>query len=79
MTDAKDVDQIREEIESTRAELAQTVDALSAKLDVKAQAKHRVDELSARTKPYRVQIAAGVAAVAVLVVVRKVRHRGQGD
>jgi hypothetical protein len=45
MSDAR---QIKSEIEQTRAELAQTVDALSAKLDVKAQAGHRAHEMQAR-------------------------------
>lgn len=35
-------DEIRDEIEQTRAELGDTVDALTAKLDVKAQVKDRV-------------------------------------
>jgi cell division septum initiation protein DivIVA len=37
-------DEIREEIEQTRVELSDTVDALTAKLDVKAQVKGRVAE-----------------------------------
>jgi 2C-methyl-D-erythritol 2,4-cyclodiphosphate synthase len=59
-------DVMRTDIEQTRAELAETVDALSRKLDVKA-----------RLAPHRTQIAigAGVAAAAVvlIVVVRKLR------
>jgi hypothetical protein len=49
MSDAKpaDPDQIREEIEATRADLADTVDALSTKLDVKAQAKSKAHEVQA--------------------------------
>ncbi|MGI8760240.1 MAG: DUF3618 domain-containing protein [Jatrophihabitantaceae bacterium] len=39
-----DPQEIQRDIERTRAELAETVDALSAKLDVKAQAKQRVHE-----------------------------------
>ena len=40
-------DEIRAEIEQTRAELGSTVDALTAKLDVKAQAHDRVDAAKA--------------------------------
>lgn len=40
-----DPDQIREEIERTRADLAQTVNALSTKLDVKQQASQKANEL----------------------------------
>jgi hypothetical protein len=43
-----DANQIKSDIEHTRAELAQTVDALSAKLDVKAQAGQRAHEMQAR-------------------------------
>lgn len=38
-----DPDAIRTDIERTRAELADTVDALAAKADVKAQASHKVE------------------------------------
>jgi hypothetical protein len=38
------VDDIRADIDATRGELGQTVEALSAKLDVKQQAKQKVDD-----------------------------------
>ena len=38
-------EEIRAEIESTRAELADTVDQLTDKFDVKAQAQHKVDDV----------------------------------
>jgi hypothetical protein len=75
MTDAKNADEIRDEIVQTRAQLAETVDALSAKLDVKAQARTKVDELSARTAPYRIPIAAGLGAIVLGFVVLKFRRR----
>jgi chromosome segregation ATPase len=106
-------DIVRSDIEQARAELAETVDALSDKLDVKARAgdkvsdaKAKVAETAARAKqaapppvqhaldvasqkaapvvsqvsqkaaPHRGKIIAGaVAAVVVLVVVRKRRAR----
>ena len=37
-----DAERLKAEIEATRAELAQTADALAAKLDVKAQASKKV-------------------------------------
>lgn len=37
-------DQIRDDIESTREELGDTVEALAAKADVKAQAKQKAQE-----------------------------------
>jgi hypothetical protein len=64
-------DIVRTEIEQARAELAETVDALHHKLDVKAQLKAKLDAVPPRTR-----IAAGAAAaalVAVLVVVKRRR------
>jgi ElaB/YqjD/DUF883 family membrane-anchored ribosome-binding protein len=40
----KDPERIREGIEQTREELGETVEALAAKTDIKAQAKRRADE-----------------------------------
>lgn len=45
MTDA---DTVRSDIELTRAELADTIDALLALLDVKALARRRAEELESR-------------------------------
>ncbi|MDX6327366.1 MAG: hypothetical protein QOK15_3720 [Nocardioidaceae bacterium] len=42
-------DEIQADIEEQRERLAGTVDALSAKLDVKAQAKAKVDDAKATT------------------------------
>jgi hypothetical protein len=44
-SDAQTPDQIEAEIEVQRAQLAETIDALSAKLDVKSQAQARVEEV----------------------------------
>lgn len=45
---AQTPEEIRAEIEDTREQLGETVAALSAKTDVKAQAQHRVDEIKAQ-------------------------------
>jgi MYXO-CTERM domain-containing protein len=45
-----DKDDIQADIEQTRAELGETVEALSAKLDVKERAKEKVDETKERAK-----------------------------
>jgi MYXO-CTERM domain-containing protein len=68
---ANDPETIREEIERTRGDLADTVDALHAKLDVKTQAKRRIGALRQQAttddgKP-RPELLAG-GAVAVLLV-----------
>lgn len=47
MSAARDPDRIQDEIEQTRAELGDTVEALAQKADVKAQAKRKVDETKA--------------------------------
>ena len=44
-TDAKDPEQIREEIEATRLELGDTVEALAYKADVKARVREKIDAL----------------------------------
>jgi hypothetical protein len=45
-----DPDALREEIEETRAELGNTVEALAHKLDVKAQAKEAVSDAKTQAK-----------------------------
>jgi ElaB/YqjD/DUF883 family membrane-anchored ribosome-binding protein len=47
MSGTRDPEQIREEIEETRAELGDTVAAMAQKTDVKAQAKQRIDHAKA--------------------------------
>lgn len=44
------LDEIQADIEKTREQLGQTVEALSAKLDVKAQARHKVEETKAQAR-----------------------------
>lgn len=76
MTEA---DRIRADIEATRAELAETADALAAKLDVKAQAKAKVDEIG----PEKLRLAGigagALVALLVLVRVRKAVKRRHAD
>lgn len=64
-------DEIRTDIAATRRELETTVDALSAKLDVKSRAQAWVKDPANRPQ----LIAAGVAVVSVLalVITKKVR------
>ena len=42
VTDAKDPDQLREEIEATRREMGDTVEALAYKADVKARVRDKI-------------------------------------
>lgn len=80
------IDEVRADIAATRAELQDTVDALTDKLDVKKQAGKKVDEVKAKApepvqqavetvSPYGKQIALGTAAaVLVLLLVRRLRR-----
>jgi ElaB/YqjD/DUF883 family membrane-anchored ribosome-binding protein len=43
VTEAKDPEQLREEIEETRRELGDTVEALAAKADVKSRVREKVE------------------------------------
>lgn len=47
VSETGDPEEIRREIESTREELGDTVAALAAKADVKAQAKQKIDDTKA--------------------------------
>jgi ElaB/YqjD/DUF883 family membrane-anchored ribosome-binding protein len=73
VTEAKDPEQIREEIEETRRELGDTVEALATKADIKTQAKQKIaetkaamtgkkDELIGKTKDASPQSASSAAA-----------------
>jgi MYXO-CTERM domain-containing protein len=65
-------EQIEAEIERQREELADTVDQLQARLDVKARAKHRAavlrDQLTTASGAPRPDLTAAAAAALVLVV-----------
>jgi hypothetical protein len=68
---SNDPDAIREEIERTRDDLAETVDALHAKLDVKGQARAKIDRVkdqatTASGQP-RPELVAGAAGVVLLI------------
>ena len=91
----EDQEALRAQIEQTRSELGETVEVLSAKADVKAQAKDKVDEGKAKLRDQQAQAkakaqevsaqaksnpapfaAAAAGAVALLLIVRRLRNRG---
>jgi ElaB/YqjD/DUF883 family membrane-anchored ribosome-binding protein len=49
-TAQRDPDAIREEINQTREDMGETLDALTAKLDMKSQAKAKADQAKAQAK-----------------------------
>ena len=83
-----DPEQLKQEIERTREQLGETVEALVAKVDVKARARERMDELSQRWKSMiaqlkdraaraRQQAAAWAAQARQQAAVRAGQARGQ--
>jgi len=70
---ANNPEALQDDIERTRQELASTVDELTAKLDVRARAKHGLQDAA---RGYGVAVLAGLGVVVVLLVVRRRRaHR----
>jgi signal transduction histidine kinase len=85
----KEPDQIREEIEETREELGDTVAALAGKSDVRAQARKKLEEASETAERKLAEVretiqrnpgpaAAAGGAVALVMLVRRVRRRRSG-
>lgn len=69
-------EQIRAEIERTRRELGDTVDALSHKANVKEQARLKKDEVQERVSSNPAPIAAVIGGgIVLLLVIRMLRRR----
>jgi hypothetical protein len=77
MTEAQQTpEELRREIEQTRRELGDTVDALSHKADVKEQARQKKDEVQERVKSNPTPLAAGIAGLlALLLLIRILKRR----
>lgn len=71
----KDPEQIREEIEATRRELGDTVEALAAKTDVKAHVRERIGRTRASLPNPVVFAAVAAAAVAAGLVAWRLTRR----
>ena len=68
------IDEIQADIEQTRHQLSETVDALSHKLNVKEQATNKAVEIREKTPPaVPVGVAVAIAAVIGLVIWRRRR------
>ena len=69
-------EEIRAEIERTRRELGDTVDALSHKANVKEQARLKKDEVQERVSSNPVPLAAVIGGgIAILLLLRMLRRR----
>jgi Protein of unknown function (DUF3618) len=69
-------EELRREIERTRQELGDTVDALSHKADVKEQARQKKEEVQQRVTENPVPLAAVIGGgLALLLLLRFVRRR----
>jgi hypothetical protein len=76
MTEQQTPEQIRAEIERTRRELGDTVDALSHKANVKEQARLKKDEVQERVSANPVPLAAVIGGgIAILLLLRMLRRR----
>ena len=68
-------EELRHQIERTRQELGETVDALSHKADVKEQARLKKDELRQRVSENPVPLVAVAGGIVALVVLLRVIRR----
>jgi ElaB/YqjD/DUF883 family membrane-anchored ribosome-binding protein len=76
MTGQRTPEELRREIEQTRRELGETVDALSHKADVKEQARIKAGEVQERVSenPQRIAMAIG-GMLGLLLLLRVLRRR----
>jgi hypothetical protein len=76
VTQQQTPEEIRREIERTRRELGETVDALSHKADVKEQARLKKEEVQQRVSANPVPLAAVIGGgIALLLLMRFLRRR----
>ena len=74
MTQQQTPEELRREIERTRRELGDTVEALSHKADVKEQARQKKDELEERLKANPKPLVAGIAGGLALLLLLRIRR-----
>jgi Protein of unknown function (DUF3618) len=68
-------EELRRQIEETRRELGDTVEALSHKADVKEQARIKKDEVQERVKANPAPLAAGIGGFILLLVLLRILKR----
>ncbi|MET1132603.1 MAG: DUF3618 domain-containing protein [Aeromicrobium sp.] len=88
MTDPHESETLRDEVEQTREHLAETVDELAAKFDVKSRAKESAHEFTASAKesvvdsdgkprPEVLSLAAGLTSLFLAFLVLRSLRRGR--
>lgn len=74
----RDAEEIRDEIERTREDMASTLDAIGDKVSPRLQAERQMERLRERgVDPPKIAMAAG-AVLVVLLLIRRRRHSGDG-
>jgi hypothetical protein len=75
----RDADEIKEDIERTREEMASTLDAIGEKVSPKLQAERQMERMREKgVEPKQVAIAAAALAFGLLFLRRR-RHSRQAD
>ena len=74
----REPEEIRRDIEETREELGDTVEALAAKTDVKAHAQEKVEDVKQQARDNRVPLGAIGVAVVALAAWRLIARRRDG-
>jgi ElaB/YqjD/DUF883 family membrane-anchored ribosome-binding protein len=72
--EARDPDKIRREIEATRQELGDTIEALAEKTDLRAHAKHTMEESNAYVSKKKDDLLAKARETSPQSLVSAVRH-----
>ena len=82
MSESKSPEQIEAEIVAQREQLADTVEALSAKFDVKSRAQSKVADIKdrattpeGRPRPEVLAAAGSLVAMAVVLIIWRLRHQ----
>jgi MYXO-CTERM domain-containing protein len=75
----RDAGDIREDIERTRDDMAETLDAIGDRVSPRLQAERQMDRLRERgIEPKQVAMAAGALLMGLLLIRRRRRSHGDG-